>query len=393
MLRACAGSGPAAAGRGARRGPRPHAQDPTHWRGVAMSRIPIPYYQGMASDPDGDYSSTASSSACIGPTTALRQRASVDNVIPAGGDRARGLQPHRRHHVGRARGRARAAPARVLLPRHQPDANTCHTGSIGVADPARCAGATTSSSARRDPQGDVGRGLARRPPAVDLGRRRPARLPRRRHPRHAAPAAARCAPCGDCAAPCRRPASPARRSTATGCCSPASATSTFEVWSVDLITGRRRLEIRRGAIGESEGLDVSGSWAASCTGSSRRSTRSAARRPTGRARTRCCTSCRAEPGPRCGSPSTAVPRGRRTTLRFTANTGGDPVAGAVVRVGDRLGAHVDARGVAPLHAPARPGRITATASRADLRAARSRVRVPLKWAASVNVWSRTWWDT
>jgi hypothetical protein len=31
----------------------------------------------------------------------------------------------------------------------------------------------------------------------------------------------------------------------------------FEVWSVDLRTGHRRLEIRRGAIGESEGLDVS----------------------------------------------------------------------------------------------------------------------------------------
>ena len=149
----------------------------------------------------------------------------------------------------------------------------------------------------------------------------------------------------------------------------------FEVWSVDLNTGRRRLEIRRGAIGESEGLDVSEGldgvlhWIITPF--------DALGRPPsyGQGANALLHFMPRGTRPKLRLTVEAIPSGRRTTLRFTANTGGDPVAGAVVRVGEDW-ARTDARGLARLTLTARPGRITATGSRPDLRAAKVSVRVP-----------------
>src|SRR6188472_1136653 len=112
-----------------------HARDPTRWRGVAMSRIPIPYYQGITSDPDGHYFFDGVFVGLYRTDGRLRQRASVDNVIPAAVTAREGY-----NHIGDITWDAREG-GRILLPLEcyypgtQPDPNTCHTGSIGVADP------------------------------------------------------------------------------------------------------------------------------------------------------------------------------------------------------------------------------------------------------------------
>src|SRR3954467_5844684 len=60
-----------------------HAQEPNRWRGLAMSRIPIPYYQGIALDPDGDYFFDGVFVGLHRTDARLRERASVESVIPA----------------------------------------------------------------------------------------------------------------------------------------------------------------------------------------------------------------------------------------------------------------------------------------------------------------------
>ena len=166
---------------------------------------------------------------------------------PARRAHARGLQPHRRHHLGPPRGRPRPAAARVLLPVH---GNIVPDGLDRRRRPGHAAVALLREARPGlHRQGDVGRGVARRQAAVDLERQRqrPARL---RHGRHhggerrarraAAQAGARCS-----TARSRRAASPARPSTRTGCCVAGQRGGPFQVWSIDLADGSRRLEIEK----------------------------------------------------------------------------------------------------------------------------------------------------
>jgi hypothetical protein len=330
----------------------------------------------------------------------LRQRATVDNVIPAAVTAREGY-----NHLGditwdeREGGRV-LLPLECFYPGTKPDENTCHTGSIGVADPKTLrwryyvklspSEIPKAMWAEVSPDGEflwtsAGDDLLsyrvkdiRRANAAPRGR--PLHAVRRLRGAVPPPGITGAAFYGD-------------RLLLAG-----QRDIDHEVWSVDVITGLRRLEIRRGAIGESEGLDVSQGYGAGVLhwivtpfdplnrpptyGSGANALLHFIPRGT-------------RPALRLTVRPATVPARRRTTLRFTATSGGEPVAGAVVRLGDRW-ARTSGRGLAELTvSPRPPGRIAVTASRADLRAAQLTLRVglvPGTCAASVNVPSRTWWE-
>ena len=168
----------------------------------------------------------------------------------------RGLQPHRRHRLGPPGGRAHPAAARVLRPeraeRRKPvPPRLDRRRRPGIAAVALLRQARSGG----DPEGDVERGLARRLAAVDLEREdllayRTADISRAN------------------AAPEHAPIRSVRR--LRGAVPPSGITGAtfvgermfvagqsggpFRVWSIDLATGRRRLEIERRIVGESEGL-------------------------------------------------------------------------------------------------------------------------------------------
>ena len=152
---------------------------------------------------------------------------------------------------------------RLLLPLEcyypgQPNGgNTCGTGSIGVADPQslqwRYYVKLDPAEIRKAMWNEVS-------PDGELvwtsSRRRPARLPQRRtSPRRTrGPPGPRSTPCGAWSTPSRRAASPAPPSSAGGCSWPGRTGGPFRVWSIDLTTGARVLEVEREIAGESEGL-------------------------------------------------------------------------------------------------------------------------------------------
>ena len=346
-----------------------HAQDPTRWRGVAMSRIPIPYYQGIASDPGGDYFFDGVFVGLHRTDARLRRRASVDNVIPAAVTAREGY-----NHIGditwdeREGGRI-LLPLECYYPGTQPDANTCHTGSIGVADPR----------------------TLRWRYSVKLS---PREIPKAMWAEVSPDGRLLWTSAGDDLLAYRvadiRPGAGTLRAVRRlfGAVPPTGVTGAafygerlmlagqrdidFEVWSVDLVTGQRRLEIRRGAIGESEGLDVSEGlegvlhWIITPFDA-------LGRPPTyGPGANALLHFMPRGTRPKLRLAVETIPAGRRATLRCTASSGGDPVAGAIVRVGEDW-ARTDARGIARL--TVRPGRVTVTASRPDLRAAQVSVRV------------------
>jgi hypothetical protein len=357
----------------------PAAQAADRWRGISATRIPLPWYQGMAADPDHRLFFDGVFVGLHRADDSLRQRATVDNAIPPAVTAREGY-----NHIGDITWDARddgrlLLPLECYYPGTKPDANTCHTGSIGVADPGSLrwkyyvklspAEIPKAMWAEVSPDGrllwtSAGADLlAYRVADVDRDHAAPGGAPLRavRRLRGAVP------PPGITGA-----AFYGDRLLLAG-----QLDTTFEVWSVDLATGHRRLEIRRGVVGESEGLAVTSllgrtlHWIVTPFD------------PLGRPPTY---------GPGANALLTFAPRGERRTLRLTvrpstvpagarvelrfrAAVGNRPVAGAVVRVGDDW-ALTSASGVARLgrRAP-RGGRIKATASRADLRAGKAGVTV------------------
>ena len=164
-------------------GGRARPRSPGHsGRLTGTTTLPLVYYQGVTADPaqslyfDGVFVGLYRSDVRVRRDRPQRRR------HPARGPPARGLQPHRRHLLGPPRGRAHPAAAGVLRPRRaerrQPlPARLDRRGGAGLAAVALLREARPG----RDPEGDVERGLTRRCAAVDLERRRPARLPHRRH--------------------------------------------------------------------------------------------------------------------------------------------------------------------------------------------------------------------
>jgi hypothetical protein len=233
--------------------PSARAADPGRWRLTGVSKVPIEYYQGMASDPgrrlwfDGVFFGLYRADA------ALHERARRVAEIPAAVTAREGY-----NHIGditwdRREGGRVLLPLECYYPGGPGDANTCHTGSIGVADPVtlrwryyvKLAPAEIPKAmwAEVSPDGS----LLWTSAGADLLAYRTADIK-----------------------PGAGPIAAVRR--LAGAVPPTGVTGAafygerlllagqddhrFQVWSIDLATGARELEIERTISGESEGLDM-----------------------------------------------------------------------------------------------------------------------------------------
>jgi hypothetical protein len=231
--------------------PTAHAADPGRWRLTGVSKIPLEYYQGMASDParrlwfDGVFSGLYRADA------RLHEQARQLAEIPVALTAREGY-----NHIGdiawdRREGGRVLLPLECYYPGGPGDANTCHTGSIGVADPTALrwrysvklspAEIPKAMWAEVSPDG----ALLWTSSGADLLAYRTADITR-----GAGPIAA-----------VRRLAGAVPPSGITGAAFygerlllAGQADTRFQVWSVDLATGARQLEIERTLVGESEGL-------------------------------------------------------------------------------------------------------------------------------------------
>ena len=308
----------------------------------------------------------------------LQPRRRNDVVIPAEVTAREGY-----NHVGDLTWDAREGgrillPLECFYPGRPGGANSCGTGSIGVADPRTLrwryyvkldpAEIPKAMWAEVSPDGR----LVWTSAGADLLAYRTGDVTRAR----AAPGAAPIRAVRRLAGPPPRPGSRAPPSTATGCWSPGRTTrcSGSGQSTSRPAPGGWRSSARSSA--SRKGSTWSTRWAALFIGSSRRSIPPGVPRPTPCRVTRSCTSFR---GPRAtGSawrPSRAeLVVGRRTRVRFKATAHGVAAAGAVVRFRGQL-ERTSATGVARFTVTLRhPGQYLARATRADLRPASVAVR-------------------
>jgi hypothetical protein len=242
--------------------PVAHAADPGRWTETGRSTIPLYYYQGVASDPakrlffNGVYTGLYRTDPLLGET------ARNDDVIPP--------DVHAReqyNHIGDIAWDAREG-GRILLPLecYYPRAapgqddpnNTCNTGSFGVADPETLrwryyvkidpAAMAKAMWVAVSPDGKLAwSGIGKDLFAFSMDDISQAN-----------------------AAPAAPPIKPVRvlknarpPSGITGAAfykgkfyaAGQDAPEGFQVWSIDLETGERQLEIERDIVGESEGID------------------------------------------------------------------------------------------------------------------------------------------
>jgi hypothetical protein len=237
--------------------------DPGRWTETGRSSIPLYYYQGVASDKAGRLFFNGVYTGLYRANNSLSvEEARNDDVIPP--------DVHAReqyNHIGDIAWDAREG-GRVLLPMecYYPQAkpgqddpnNTCNTGSIGVADPETLqwryyvkvdpAEMAKVMWCAVSPDGKLlWTGIGKDLLAYDMDDISPA---------HAAPGAA--------------PIKAVRRlkdarppSGITGAAfykgkfyaAGQDSPEGFQVWSIDLDTGARQLEIEREIVGESEGID------------------------------------------------------------------------------------------------------------------------------------------
>jgi hypothetical protein len=234
------------------------ARDPGRWLLTGYSSVSNSYWEGVTSPPGAGqvfFSGLSQGLHRTGP--ALFQRATIDPAIPATVLAAEGY-----NHVGdiswhRAEGGRVLLPLECFSPGAPGGGNTCGTGSIGVADPATLA---FRYYVKLDPaeipkamwvEASPGGKLLWTSSGRDLLAYRAADVTTAR----AAPAAA--------------PIRSVRR--LPGAVPPSGVTgaafhhgrlflagargTTYQVWSVNVRTGTRRLELeRRGVQGEAEGL-------------------------------------------------------------------------------------------------------------------------------------------
>ena len=239
-----------------------HAADPGRWTETGLSTIPLYYYQGIASDPakrlffDGVYVGLYRTDPLLGET------ARNDDVIPP--------DVHAReqyNHIGDIAWDAREG-GRILLPMecYYPRAapgqddpnNTCRTGSFAVADPETLrwryyvkidpAAMAKAMWVAVSPDGELAwSGIGKDLFAFDMDdinsenaapggpAIKPVRVLRGARP-----------PSGVTGAAFHR-----GRLYVAGQDNPEG----FQVWSIDVQTGERRLEIEKQIVGESEGID------------------------------------------------------------------------------------------------------------------------------------------
>jgi hypothetical protein len=226
------------------------AKDPGRWRLTGRDTIPILYYQGMTVAPGGSLFFDGVEVGLYRTNLALKEQAATPDVIPPA-VAALGF-----NHVGDISYDTREK-GRVLLPMECYDSklgNTCGRGEIGVADPKTLKWRYGVPLDKRDipkamwcelsPDG----ALLWTSAGDDLIAYRDSAISRA----HATGAPIR---------PVRRLKGAVPPSGITGATFYAgrlflagSNGARFQVWSVDLRTGSRRLEIERTISGESEGL-------------------------------------------------------------------------------------------------------------------------------------------
>jgi hypothetical protein len=231
------------------------AADPGRWVETGFSPVPITYYQGVTSDPAGALYFDGFTVGLYRTNPGLAQQAGVGNVIPAAVAQREGY-----NHVGDITWDA-AEGGRVLLPLEcfvVGVGNFCRTGSIGVADPQTLqwryyvkldpADILKAMWAEVSPDGQ----LLWTSAGNDLLAYRVADV----NPANAAPQ-------GPLLHPVRRLVGAVPPSGVTGATFyegrlflAGQDGGPFQVWSIDVNTGARRLEIERHISGESEGLDV-----------------------------------------------------------------------------------------------------------------------------------------
>jgi hypothetical protein len=227
--------------------------DAQRWRDAGRSVIPIDYFQGVTSNPAGDLWFDGISFGLYSINPQLVETGRVPNVIPTDVSASEGY-----NHIGDISYSRLGVllPLECYDPRANPT-NTCGTGSIGVADPATLA---WRYYVKLDPA-DIPKAmwcevspdgkLVWTSSGNDLLAYSTADL-------SIAHAAVTAAPIR----PVQRLAGAVPPSGITGATLYAgrlfvagAVGTTFQVWSVDTSTGRRRLEIERQYSGESEGLD------------------------------------------------------------------------------------------------------------------------------------------
>jgi hypothetical protein len=235
------------------------AADPGRWREVRRSPIPTAYYQGIAASPSHRLFFDGVFSGLYRTNAKLVERAGTSDVIPAA---VRAAEDY--DHIGdidwdRREGGRVLLPLECYYPGQPNGGNTCKTGSIGVADPRTlawryyvkldpaqipkamwCAVSPNGRLLWTSSGGDL---LAYRVRQIRRRNAAPAG-PRLRAVRRLAGAVP---PSGITGA-----AFVGRRLYVAG----TEGETTFQVWSINLRTGSRRLEIEREVVGESEGLAV-----------------------------------------------------------------------------------------------------------------------------------------
>jgi hypothetical protein len=234
------------------------ARDPGRWYLTWHSPIPFEYYQGITSDPAKALYFDGMFVGLYRTTATLAERARTPDAIPAEVMRHEGY-----NHIGdltwdAAEGGRLLLPLECYLPGAPNGPNTCKTGSIGVADPVtlrwRYYVKLNPTDIPKAMWGEVSPDgtLLWTSAGRDLLAYRTADV-----------TAANAAPGGPLIRPVARLAGGVPPSGVTGATFwrgrlfvAGQGAGLFQVWSIDVTNGARRLEIERDIHGESEGLDV-----------------------------------------------------------------------------------------------------------------------------------------
>jgi hypothetical protein len=227
------------------------------WISSGHSSIPLAYFQGITSDPKKHLFFDGIFAGLYRTNSRLREQARNPNVIPAAVTATEGY-----NHIGDISWDS-AEGGRILLPLEcfsLIGGNTCKTGSIGVADPrtlqwryyVKLDPAFIDKAMWAEVSPDRSLLWTSSGSGKDLLAYRIADI-----------TAANAAPAGPKLVPVRRLIGAVPPSGITGATFykqrlllAGQNKGPFQVWSIDLRNGSRRLEIERFVVGESEGLDI-----------------------------------------------------------------------------------------------------------------------------------------
>src|SRR3954466_10119648 len=234
--------------------PAAYASDPGRWVETGSTTIPLYYYQGVTSDPGRNFYFDGVDVGLYRTDGNLSETARNDDVIPPAVHASENY-----NHIGDLTSDAREG-GRLLLPMecyYPPAGNTCKTGSFGVADPRTLqwryyvkadAELPKAMWAEVSPDGRLVWTSVRN----DLLAYRVDDI----NPANAAPAGPRIKAV-------KRLSNVVPPTGVTGAAFfrgrlyvAGQDGRLFQIWSIDLSSRQRRLEVERTLVGESEGIDV-----------------------------------------------------------------------------------------------------------------------------------------